>query len=183
MVDDCEISEFPPHPHLTWPRTWRRRAPPGTPRLFCCSTASCLTSPSSYQFWNHVILDLIQTEAHTQTNRTGGWRWWGGTLAMATCLCLPVTPPPAPHRLCHYTYYLPSCWAIDNFYIYHISLSKNHFYFSINCNLKFCGRPLHDKEMDKVNITWKKSIYITFLSLWEQCKKQLAPIFSYTFHI
>ena len=101
MVDDCEISEFPPSPHLTWPRTWRRRAPPGTPRLFCCSTTSCLTSPSSYQFCNHSVLDLIQTEAHTQTNRTGGCWWWGGTLA--TCVWFPVTPPPAtPHRLCHY---------------------------------------------------------------------------------
>ena len=112
----------------------------------------------------------------------GGARHW---------LWLPVSDyllprhqqPAAPHRLCHCTYYLPSCWAIDNFYIYHISLSKNHFYFSINRNLKFCWRPLHDKEMDKVNITWKKSIYITFLSLWEQCKKQLASIFSYPFHI
>ena len=90
----------PPSPHLTWPRTRRRRAPPGTPRLFCCSTASCLTSPSSYQFCNHSVLDLIQTEPSSHPNKPD-WRLavvgrdtGYGYLSLITCY--PATSHTAP---------------------------------------------------------------------------------------
>ena len=102
MVDDCEISEF--LLVLTWhdrvhecdehPQVHRDYSAARQHRV---SLLLLLISSVTIQSWTW----FKQSRAHTQTNRTGGCWWWGGTLA--TCVWLPVPPPPAtPHRLCHY---------------------------------------------------------------------------------